>query len=257
MGAPKDTLSDYVRQVRESTQRYTQDLLSENEKLLALAVAVHSEKTQLEEQVETLRAQLERHRAAERSLSEQMSDMESTRRELSSRYLDVEQSNTNLANLYVASYGLHASLERDDVVRSIHEILVNLVGTEEFAILERALEGGPFAVTSSMGVSAERCARIRAGEGPIGDALTRGVTHVRRLNGVGRTEDEPTACIPLTVGDRVHGVVVVFALLSHKPQLEPVDGELFDLLATHAASALYSCELHARVKAQNRRGAAQ
>jgi len=257
MAAPKDTLGDYVRQVRESTQRYAQDLLAENEKLLALALTVHTEKTQLEEQVETLRTQLERHRAAERTLAEEMSDMESTRRELSSRYLDVEQSNTNLAHLYVASYGLHASLERDDVVRSIHEILVNLVGSEDFAIVDRASEGGPFTVTSSMGVSAERCARIRPDEGTIGDSLTRGVTYVRSLDGQGRGPEEPTACIPLTVGGRVYGGIVVFGLLPHKPQLEAVDRELFDLLATHAASALYCCELHARVKLQVGREAAQ
>ena len=59
--------------------------------------------------------------------------LEQASQELSSRYLDVEQSNSNLANLYVASYGIHGSLEREEVVRAIHEVLVNLVGTEDFA----------------------------------------------------------------------------------------------------------------------------
>src|SRR5579872_4943885 len=243
----KDALGDYVRQVRESTQRYAKDLLEENDKLLALALSVHAEKLLLQEEVESLRSQIERHHALERSLTEQMSDLESTRRELSSRYLDVEQSNTNLANLYVASYGLHGSLERSDVVRCIHEVLVNLVGTERFAVLERLENGGAFAVSSSMGLTAEQCASLPLDQGRIADTLRTGVTYVTSSEqGSAR---EPTACIPLTVGGRIHGAIVVLELLAHKPQLEAVDAELFELLATHAASALYCCELHARHKA--------
>ena len=258
MPSPKDTLGDYVRQVRESTQQYAKDLLAENEKLLALALAVHTEKVQLEEQVETLRGQLDRYRLVERSLKDEMADVEGMRRELSSRYLEVEQSNSNLANLYVASYGVHSSLEREDVVPSIHEVLVNLVGTEDFAIVERSVEGGPFAVTSSMGVDPARSARLRLTEGRIAEAL-RGVTYVRDAEApqAPTGDDDPTACIPLTVGERVHGAIVVFRLLSHKPQLEAVDQELFDLLATHAASALYCCELHASVRARRATEAAQ
>jgi hypothetical protein len=44
----------------------------------------------------------------------------------------------------------------------------------------------------------------------------------------------------------------VFRLLGHKPQLESVDLELFDLLATHAATALYCSDLHARLRQSGR-----
>jgi hypothetical protein len=248
MAANRDVLGEYVRQVRESTQRYARDLLSENEKLLGFATTVHAEKVRLEEQVEALKAQLERHRGVERSLIEQMSALEQTSQELSSRYLDVEQSNSNLANLYVASYGIHGSLEREEVVRAIHEVLVNLVGTEDFALVERSHGDGPFTVTSSMGVDAERCARLRFDEGRLGRALRDGTMYVRTPECGERAEGEEhmTACVPLMVGGRVLGVIVVFRLLSHKESLEPVDQELFELLATHAASALYCSELHGR-----------
>ncbi|HEY7543367.1 MAG TPA: GAF domain-containing protein, partial [Blastocatellia bacterium] len=53
------------------------------------------------------------------------------------------------------------------------------------------------------------------------------------------------ACIPLKLGGRVTGAIAIFSLLSHKPELEEVDYEMFDLLATHAATALYCTELHA------------
>ncbi len=248
MGNNRDTLGDYVLQVRESTQRYARDLLSENEKLLGFATTVHTEKVRLEEQVEALKAQLERHRGVEQSLIEQMAALEHTSRELSSRYLDVEQSNTNLASLYVASYGIHGSLARDEVVRSIHEVLINLVGTEDYAIVERSPGGGPFAVTSSMGVDPERLARLRFDRGHIDQALREGTLYVRapEAGEAPDGEEHLTACIPLNVGGRVLGAIVVFRLLSHKDALEPVDQELFELLATHAASALYCSELHER-----------
>jgi hypothetical protein len=251
MRSARDTLGDYVRQVRESTHRYVKDLLSDNEKLLSLATSVHAEKSRLEEEVEALRSQIDRHREIERSLIGKMSDLETTRSELSARYIDVEQSNSNLANLYVASYGIHGSLNRDDVVRAIHEVLVNIVGSEEFAIFERSADVSGFALTSSMGLSAEECSRLQPTGGRLGEALRHGAVYVRESGQVETSAGEQhlTACVPLAVGGRVRGAIAVFRLLSHKPVLEPVDHELFDLLATHAASALYCCELHARVNA--------
>jgi hypothetical protein len=35
------------------------------------------------------------------------------------------------------------------------------------------------------------------------------------------------------------GAIAVFRLLAHKPEFEPLDLELFDLLASHAAVALH------------------
>src|SRR5580658_6614079 len=251
MANAKDTLGEYVRQVRESTQRYAKDLLAENEKLLSLAISVHAEKVLLEEHVEAQRAQIERHREIERSLLGKMSDLETTRHELSARYIDVEQSNSNLANLYVASYGIHGSLNREDVVRAIHEVLVNIVGSEEFAIFERSPDGRGFSLTSSMGVSADASSQLRPDVGRLGEALRHGAVYVRESEEKDASPGKQhlTACVPLKVGGRVRGAIAVFRLLSHKPALEAVDHEVFDLLATHAASALYCSDLHAGVKA--------
>jgi hypothetical protein len=43
------------------------------------------------------------------------------------------------------------------------------------------------------------------------------------------------------------GAIAVFRLLGHKPELEPLDLELFDLMASHAAVALYYSKAHADV----------
>jgi hypothetical protein len=43
----------------------------------------------------------------------------------------------------------------------------------------------------------------------------------------------------------VTGLIALFRLLSHKPSFEAVDREIFDLLASQAAIALYCTRLHA------------
>jgi len=55
-----------------------------------------------------------------------------------------------------------------------------------------------------------------------------------------REREEPlTACIPLKLDDRVIAVIAIFSLLQQKTGLEPLDFELFDLLASHGATALH------------------
>jgi hypothetical protein len=279
MATPREGLGEFVRQVRQSTQRYAKDLLDENEKLLSLATTLHAEKVRLEEQVESSRAandentelraaldrsrkettrltqqleglryQVDRQRALETSLMEQLAQMESANRDFSTRYLEVEQANSSLANLYVASYRIHGSLERAQVVATIHEVLVNLVGTEQFAIFERNADADRLVATSSFGID---------GDSPpaaVVETLRSGETYLAQSTDAAEGEDRPVACIPLKVGADVRGVIAVFRLLDHKPQLEPVDLELFDLLATHAATALYCSDLHARL-GQSGRGA--
>ena len=52
------------------------------------------------------------------------------------RFAEVEQLNSNLANLYVASYRLHGSLARADVLSTLQEIVINIIGSEKFAVFE-------------------------------------------------------------------------------------------------------------------------
>jgi hypothetical protein len=47
----------------------------------------------------------------------------------------------------------------------------------------------------------------------------------------------------------VTGAIALFRLLPQKAGFQAVDRELFDLLATHAATALYCSGLHARLTA--------
>jgi hypothetical protein len=285
MADQKDGLGDYVRQVRESTQRYARDLLHENEKLLSLATTLHAEKLRVEtelesarsvcvendemrraldaltservrltEQVSTLREQVNRHREIHASLIEQLSHMETSNRTFAEQYVEVEQTNSNLANLYVASYRIHGSLDRETVLTTMREIVINIIGSEEFAVLELSADGASLGVATSFGMDATRYAGAIARAGRIGETVASGVTYVASAADLASdTGDERmTACVPLKVEERVIGAIVIVSLLLHKPQLEALDYELFNLLATHAATALYCSDLHSELRARPR-----
>jgi putative methionine-R-sulfoxide reductase with GAF domain len=224
---PED-LSEYVRKVHENTQKYLRDLLSENEKLCNL--------------VYILERELDRHRKDRLHLEDRLAGMESERRAYLERYLSVEEQNANVSSLYVAMLRLHGSIDHADVLAAIHEIVINLIGSEELAVLETDPEGSALALSSSVGVEETSLARIPFGAGIIGACASTGKTYVAKdATAAGALEYEAnlTACVPLLVEGAVTGVVAIFRLLRHKPRLEPIDHELFALLASHGASSLY------------------
>src|SRR5882724_11265026 len=61
--------------------------------------------------------------------------LESNLGEMEQLLVRTEQQAAQLANLYVATYQLHASLEAADVRAAIADIAVNLLGAEKFVIL--------------------------------------------------------------------------------------------------------------------------
>jgi K+-sensing histidine kinase KdpD len=146
----------------------------------------------------------------------------------------------SLASLYVAAYQLHATFELSEVVQILVEILINLVGAKTFAVFlydpERRLfrpvaaEGAPRTAVPERGtVSAQpQYGRTRAGADPV--------------------QDEPAICIPLRIRDQVVGMIAIWELLRQKPGLNDVDYEIFNLLGTHAASALEAAKLRAEAR---------
>jgi hypothetical protein len=196
------------------------------------------------------REQLARLRLEYADLQRRMADLAAEALVGSERLVVVEQKNVNLANLYAATSRLHGTLDREEVLDTIQEIIVNLVGSEEFAILELpAGHAGP-RVAAHAGV--DRAALLRAmrdPEDPITRALQSGERHISGSpagNPAAAGGGRLTACIPLKLEGRVTGAIAIFRLLPQKSGLDALDLELFQLLATHAASALHAAELHAR-----------
>ncbi|HEX7678630.1 MAG TPA: hypothetical protein VF713_10945, partial [Thermoanaerobaculia bacterium] len=106
----------YVDKVREDTQRYIKKLLSENEALRTSLAEVQSEGARLSYQVAALRRDLEEQRSRETHLQQRLADVRAAGDQYMKQFMELEQHNTNLANLYVASYQLHGTLDRAAVV---------------------------------------------------------------------------------------------------------------------------------------------
>jgi GAF domain len=174
-------------------------------------------------------------------LSNLVAELDNRNREFADRFIEIEQQNTNLANLYVASYQLNGTLERDRIVAAIQEIVINLIGSEELGIWQIDDELDALNLIGSFGINAREWAGVPLGSGIVGHVGNTGESYIAsesEARPVGR-EQHLTACIPLKLDDKVIGVIGIFRLLQQKQGLEPLDFELFDLLCSHAATALF------------------
>jgi len=274
----------YVRKVQEGTQSFAQDVLGEierlqvlvatleaereseaekareahdvlqsNEALRALAASLEAEMNRLHEQAISLRAENERHQKEQARLQVQLDSTRAESQRYSTRYTEIEQQSSNLANLYVASYRLHGTLDRQEVIDTIKEIIANLVGSEEAGLFELDPRKQVLELVASFGIAPDTCPPVPLGSGLIGRAAKTGEIFVadpaQPPAGPG-LEGRLTACIPLTLDGRVTGAIAIFKLLPQKAGIEALDREIFELLATHAATALYCTGLHAKLAAE-------
>ncbi len=145
----------------------------------------------------------------------------------------VERENASLASLYVATYQIHATFEPRQVLRTMHEILVNFVGAKTFAVY--VLDDEPRLLRPVTVEGMEGTGAVPLGEGIIGRVGDGGRSHYSEVGPAGL---DPRICIPLRLKDCVVGVVAIWDFLTQKTELVDVDFELFDLLGAHAASAL-------------------
>jgi GAF domain-containing protein len=240
----------YVRKVYEDTQKLVRDLLVQGERLAGLIGTLEEEKRGLLERVASLEEQLEKHRGQERVLRGEIRTIEGENHDLAARFGKVEKQISNITNLYVASYGLHGTLDRRAVIGTIQEILANLIGCEEMALFELDSQAKRLCLVESVGIDPEPFRQIALSRGIVGrsaESASRIIVSAEdealRADG----EERLTACVPLILDGTVTGVIALFHLLPQKTAgYEEVDFELMDLLATHAATALYCTSLHDR-----------
>ena len=256
-GKIENDRAQVVLRIGEDNRRYTKDLLTENENLRFLVASLRRERQELLEKVHLtgplldelaqLREEQARHRREQERVQQEISDIETRNRRFSEGYLEVERRNNDLMNLYVASYRLHGTVDRDEVLATIQEIVANLVGCEESGIFEVSPAGDELRLIASVGIDEKAFSTIKMGEGLIGRTAREGETFVAGADGQPVSDGQSvTACIPLKLNGQVTGAIALFRLLPQKPVLQGVDHEMFDLLATHAATALYCTGLHAQ-----------
>jgi len=234
--------SRYVERVREATRSLFEDLLEANRRLCLSLSMLGPGRGDAPEDYTDIDRRSERWLAAQKSLLELLEGADREAKAFEEQVAEVERQNSNLATLYAAGHALHASLERDQVLAAIQEIVINLVGSEQFAIV---LADDALTPQALFGVTAARLAGLSPRSGIIGRALAEG----RPLALPRAAPSDATGvrvCVPLVAAGEARALVLIFGFLPQKDELLPLDHELFALVGSQAATALYAAELFVR-----------
>ena len=236
---------------------FMKQLMDENESLRKQLADVHGRQeiaSQSDEDWDGLRKELADKIANLESEREniiaQLRSVESENQQFAERYLEIEEENNNLANLYVASYQLHSTLDPNEVLKVIVEIVINLIGAELFCVYV-CEEDGPGAAlkpVASEGAPVSDFDALPLDSSPVGEAVRDGEVVTGDPTAVGEpgTIGDPVVCIPLRVDDKPVGAIVIHRLLQQKDGFSPLDHELFTLMAGHAATAIFASQLYAQ-----------
>lgn len=148
-----------------------------------------------------------------------------------------------LATLYAVIEQLHATINRSKICDAIADIVLNVIGGEQFALFEVHPRGACLTLIASAGIDPGPLSEVGFGEGLVGRVAASGRLFVKRdedLNDGALWEETLSACIPLKIGRRLTGVIAIFGVQLQKHDFTPVDLEMFDLLTKHAALALHA-----------------
>jgi transcriptional regulator with GAF, ATPase, and Fis domain len=245
--------ADDFLQIFRKGEEFTQDLLKENERLRYRVLKLEEELRMPQRSVETynsLTETLRQVREERNVLLDRYKEAEQENNGFAARYLEFEKEHNNLANLYVASYQLHSTLDFKEVLHILVEIIINLVGSDRFAVMFFDENAEELSVAASEGFEDLRFDRVKVDDGGIiAQVAKTGESYYEPdlENFMSDSEFDPIACIPLKVGHRVIGAIAIFSLMEQKKKkLTRVDYELLSMLAGHAATAVFSSKLYSQ-----------
>jgi GAF domain-containing protein len=250
MSVQHRTTDNYLQRIHDDTHRYLAELKSHNDWLRVQAAALQQECSRLQREKAELQGRLSRvteevavYERERNAVLERLMSVELQNQQEAEHFLEIAARNMKLATFQIATYALRATLNRADVLAALRHIVTNLLGSNDFAIYERA-EDSDFLemIDASAGRTAAR-ERFRLGEGILGVIAQAGEPCLSPHRG----SSGATACIPLKVGQTVTGAIAIFGLPSDKAEaLAALDRELLDLIATQAGVALHCSRLHQR-----------
>ncbi|HXV37836.1 MAG TPA: GAF domain-containing protein [Myxococcota bacterium] len=250
--------SDLLKQGEEFLQafsrgaEFTKELLVENARLRERLAALEQEQADASRTPEEweryrsgLQSRLDDLEQECASVRLRLQQVEEENQQFASRYLEVEEENNNLASLYVASYQLHSTLDLDEVLKIIVEIVINLVGADIFAVYLLDGNTGQLDIAASEGADPSAFPSCSKPGSPLSTALERGEVTCGDSSREPNFE-EPIVCIPLIVHDRPIGLIGIFSLLQQKDGFSKLDHELFSVMGGHASTALFAARLYSQ-----------
>ncbi len=231
---------------------FTKELLVENERLRANLSSLEQEQTDASKTPEEwdkyrqeLQARLQDLEEECETVRVRLQQVEEENQQFAARYLEIEEENNNLANLYVASYQLHSTLDINEVLKIIVEIVINLVGAETFAVYLLDGDSGQLDVAASEGAELpefQSCSKP-------GGIIAKSLETAKPVCGDPTQSpnfEEPIVCIPLIIEDRPIGLIGIFGLLQQKDGFSALDHELFAVMGGHASTALFAARLYSQ-----------
>lgn len=204
---------------------------------------------ELSKRLKTLEEECAHLRHEQDDALRRIGELEQENLDFANQLVQVEDVNNNLTNLYIASSRLHSTLDREETLEIIKEVVINFVGAEKFAVLLYDKKSQSLSFETSEGFDVDVIfPDIPLGEGVIGEVAASSENYVREES-VGEGSDDiynPIAAIPLMIHGQMIGVLTIYRLFIQKEQLASIDYQLFSMLGEHAASALFSSTLYGR-----------
>jgi hypothetical protein len=203
------------------SQSFAENLLRENEQLRINLAALEARCRGAEEERDRMRSRF--------------ADIDAESSHTVQHYQEMEEELNTLANLHVASWQIHSTLELKRIIDAAIEICINLVGAQAVTLYIHDEERRALVPLEAHGVALG--GPIPVGEGPIGRAVA------SREVVVGDGGGGPVAVLPMIGPSLVVGVIAIHSLLPQKAALTDLDQQLFRLLSEQAATAFYSAFL--------------
>jgi len=231
---------------RNATLNERDRALAKAERRIAESSAHHAAlSSQLDEHQRRADSSDQRASTFESQYNQSADEMEKLRTEserLLAALTESERKNDSLANLYLAAFALHRSLELTEVTQALSEILTNQIGLAGYAVAISTDNG--LEIVATRGNVPDRLAL----DGTVGEAFVSGSSVFGEPSET--AAGEAFAAIPLMTSDSCVGVIGLYQLLPQKTGLTAGDQELLALLSRLAATAL----LGARLNLQSRNG---
>ncbi len=214
---------------------------------------------QLGQRLQTLESECFTLRSEQDDALRRIGELEQENLDFANQLVQVEDVNNNLTNLYIASSRLHSTLDREETLEIIKEVVINFVGAEKFAVFvfDKSTDQLHFETGEGFDED-ESFADISLGEGVLGETAANQENYFY-TGSISEGSDDPLApivAIPLMIHGQMIGLLAIYRLFIQKEQLESIDYQLFSMLGEHAASALFSSTLygHSERKRQTYQG---
>jgi GAF domain-containing protein len=163
---------------------------------------------------------------------------------LSMEVASADQKVGDLEKLLLAARRLEACADRAAVLAALQDILVTVVGSDDFVVLALDEEGRTMWPILGVGTNGAACGPLLVSDALVSAALETGRCQIAGPRGLGEPpRNEPLAAVPLMSWPHTVGALVVFGLVAHRSVLRPVDVELLEFLSSHAATAIQIADL--------------